>query len=269
MRFIFFIINSAIFILYSFFIFAILGELIPLTSKINESQLYAQTLITIEFVDTVFIATLWSFFFSIIIALIIGVYSRKPTDKLDRKILFSKKGFLVNTSLVVTLFMGIVLVDLGSSRINSDSEFANKEVEAIHELYKTKKTILLPFVSNETPESFSKRLNDSKGKDFNQLLEIRYRDECSNDNIDKVEVYSFASFEFLMVGIDKIDETIRLFNRSYKKDYDRCRAKEIRAGQALIDKDKARWKNEGEANRLKREQADDLCNIVNGTRNGC
>ena len=268
MRFIFFIINSAIFIFYSFFIILILDELIPLTSKINESQLYAQTLITIEFVNIVFIAALWSFFFSIIIALIIGVYSRKLTDKLDRKILFSKKGFLINTSLVVTLFMGIVLVDLGS-RINSEREFANKEVEAIHELYKTKKTILLPFVSNETPESFSKRLNDSKGKDFNQLLEIGYRDECSNDHIDTVEVYSFGSFEFLMVGIDKIDETIRLFNRSYKKDYDRCRAKEIRAGQALIDRDKARWKNEGEANRLKREQADDLCNIVNGTRNGC
>ncbi len=268
MRFMFFIINSAIFILYCVLIFVNLGELIPLTREINESQLYAQTLITIEFVDTVIIATLWSLLFSIIIALIIGVYSRKPKDKLDRKILFSKKGFLVNTSLVATLFM-VFAISTSDYDVYKDDKFAKKEVEAIHELYKTEQTILLPFVQNETPESFSRRLNDSKGKDFNQLLEIGYRDECSNDHIDTVEVYSFASFEFLMVDIDKIDETIRLFNHSYKKDYDRCRAKEIRAGQALIDKDKARWKSEGEANRLKREQADKLCNIVNGTRNGC
>ena len=88
MRFVFFIINSALFILYSFFVFMILDELIPLTREINESQLYAQTLITIEFVNPVIVFLLWSLLFSIIMALIIGIYSRKPINKLDRKIFF-------------------------------------------------------------------------------------------------------------------------------------------------------------------------------------
>ena len=269
MRFVFFIINSALFIFYSFFVFMILDELIPLTREINESQLYAQTLITIEFVNPVIVFLLWSLLFSIIMALIIGIYSRKPINKLDRKIFFSKKGFLVNISLVITLFIGIAIVDSGSARIKAESEFAHKEVEAIHELYKTEKTILL-FASNETPESFSKRLNDSKGKDFNQLLEIGYRDECrSNEGIDKVSVSPWGNFKFLMVNSDEIAETIRLFNRSYKKDHGRCRARKIAAGQALIERDKARSKSQGEAIRRQREQADEICNAVNRTRNGC
>ena len=123
MRFVFFIINSAIFMLYCLLASVILKELIPLTREINESQLYAQTLITIEFVDPVIVFLLWSLLFSIIMALIIGIYSRKPINKLDRKIFFSKKGFLVNISLVITLFIGIAIVDSGSARIKAESEF--------------------------------------------------------------------------------------------------------------------------------------------------
>ena len=82
---------------------------------------------------------------------------------------------------------------------------------------KPKRLFCYHLFSNETLESFSKRLNDSKGKDFNQLLEIGYRDECSNDRIDKVKVSSFSKFKFLIVSSDEIDETIRLFNRSYEK----------------------------------------------------
>jgi|TARA_B110000879_G_C11002668_1_gene443644 hypothetical protein len=270
MRFVFFIINSAIFILYCVLIFSYLGGLIPLTREINESQLYAQTLITIEFVDTVFIATLWSFLFSIVIALIIGVYSRKPTDKLDRKILFSKKGFLVNTSLVVTLFM----VDISTSDFDvyADDKFKKKEVEAIHTLYKTEKTTLLPLISNETPASFSRRLNDSKGKEFNQLLEIRYLDECRGDFLDEVNL-RYNSFEFLMVPNEEFNETISFFNRSYKKDGNRCARLKQREIDKLEEMKNARLKSQRETNReeikRQRELADDLCNIVNGTRNGC
>ena len=196
MRFVFFIINSTLFIFYCFFGFSIFvdGNTLP-TREINESQLYAQTLITIEFADTWVAPMLWFFLFSIIMALIIGIYSRKPIDKLDRKIFFSKKGFLINIFLFVSLIIGLLNL---SADTTADQKFANKEVEAIYSSYKTEKTILLPFVSNETPESFSKRLNDSKGKDFNQLLEIGYRDECSNDRIDKVKVYSFSKFKFLV-----------------------------------------------------------------------
>ena len=267
MRFIFFIINSAIFILYCVLIFVILGELIPLTREINESQLYAQTLITIEFVDPVITLTLWSLLFSIVIALIIGVYSRKPTDKLDRKILFSKKGFLVNTSLVVTLFMVFAISTLDND-VYAEDKFKKEEVEAIHTLYKTEKTTLLPLISNETPASFSRRLNDSKGKKFNQLLEIRYLDECRGDFLGEVTL-TRNSFEFLMVPNEEFNETISFFNRSYKKDGNRCARLKQRGIDKLEEMKRARLESEGEANRLKREQADDLCNIVNGTRNGC
>ena len=271
MRFIFFIINSAIFILYCVLIFANLGELIPLTREINESQLYAQTLITIEFVDTVLIATLWLFLFSIIIALIIGVYSRKPKDKLDRKILFSKKGFLINTSLVVTLFM-VFAISTSDSDVYADDKFKKKEVEAIHTLYKTEKTTLLPLISNETPASFSRRLNDSKGKEFNQLLEIRYLDECRGDFLGEVNL-RLNSFEFLMVPNEEFNETISFFNRSYKKDGNRCARLKQQGIDKLEEMKNARLKSQRETNReeikRRRELADDLCNIVNGTRNGC
>lgn len=270
MRFVFFIINSTLFIFYCFFGFSIFdGNTLP-TREINESQLYAQTLITIEFADTWVAPMLWSFLFLIIIALIIGIYSRKPIDKLDRKIFFSKKGFLINIFLFVSLIIG--LLNLSVDTI-ADQKFANKEVEAIHALYKTEKTILLPFVSNETLESFSKRLNDSKGKDFNQLLEIGYRDECSNDRIDKVKVSSFSKFKFLIVSSDEIDETIRLFNRSYEKDNGRCARLKQQAIDRAREMEWARLKRQSEANaeeiKRQRELADDICNIVNGTRNGC
>lgn len=265
MRFVFFIINSTLFIFYCILGYVIFDNNTLPTREINESQLYAQTLITIEFLDKTITPALWSFLFLIIMALIIGIYSRKPIDKLDRKIFFSKKGFLINTFLFVSLFIGFLN---GSADWISDQKFANKEVEAIHALHKTEKTILLPFVSNETPESFSKRLNDSKGKDFNQLLEIGYRDECSNDRIDKVKVYSFSKFKFLIVSSDEIDDTIRLFKRSYEKDVSRCERIAWRKQKDLEESRRARLESDQHRKGL-RDQADEICNIVNGTRYGC
>jgi hypothetical protein len=273
--FLFFLLNSTVL----FFVLAGLGNFVELLIarfyQVEETGLYGQKLLTLaysEVSESFAVIPLFGF----LIALIIGIYSSVNKTNLDRKFFLSKKGFLANA--IFMLFF-VVAGNLVGVYDKTD------DIETVYDSYKTEDNVLLLMQVGETPQSFEKRLLDSKNYDLKTNLAMTFDDNCGFLAKPLKVTYDYLSAgyvteyypHFIQVKKSEINETIVLFNSSYKPNYRRCEYIEQKsredAERRKREKERERQESQAKSNKQKnkqlRDDADSLCNTVNGTTRGC
>ena len=267
MRVIFFFFNSALLTIHFVLTAVVLAGFLPLSTKTQESDLYGSTLLVVEFSNaTSAFTNLYGFPLVLMLALVLGIYSRKD-NKLDRKFFFSKKGFLFNTLFAIFMSVTTVVVSNTSSSFD-ETAHAESELERLYIDKKTDLNTIIAFAPDETPASFESRLIASQDIEIQQVLNTNFDHKCGWQ--DEVSPSFYGDSRLLIVPVNQIKKTVDLFKSDYSIDESYCqklidaerRAREEKAGEAAeLDKKIRKRKQED-----MRRQADELCRKVFG---GC
>lgn len=264
MRVIFFFFNSALLLIQFILAQLFFKSFLPLSTKTQESDLYGSTLLVIEFSAAGDIFTDFGLPIVLLLALVLGIYSRKD-NKLDRKFFFSKKGFLFNTAFAIFTF---VIMLVGTTFGLPEYEYAESELERLYIDKKTDLNTIIAFAPDETPASFESRLIASQDIEIQQVLNTNFDHKCGWQ--DEVSPSFYGDSRLLIVPVNQIKKTVDLFKSDYSIDESYCqklidaerRAREEKAGEAAeLDKKIRKRKQED-----MRRQADELCRKVFG---GC
>jgi len=272
MRIISYFVNSTLLCIYVILI-APITLFFSASHKMQETKLYGQNLINIDFSNGEISLAMFKLLFSLsfLLPFILGLYSSYSDKKFDQKIIFSKKGFFINSCLSLII---LLLLSAGLAR-DEDHQSKLKITQEIFDSLEMQNTFVFPIPRFESSTSFLKRLNDVQGKDMNQLLDAEYQDECSQSPIANymadtmIDIHFYDEWRFLVVSQDAIDVTIERYNESqktYKIDNGRCRLRELAAQDEYV---KSLPKSSGVYTEKDRKTADMICNAANDTSKGC
>lgn len=211
MRVIFFFINTPLFFMQLFFFALLYGAFVPPAVDIQKAQAYGNTVLQISFTASQEYL-LYGLVVAPALALLLGIFSRGE-KKLDRKVIFSKKGFLSNLIVAVAM-ASIGLVSMGGRLPEFD-----RAIEILSRIYTENKTdanILLMLEREEEPSSFELRLTSSGDKGFDEIREDTYEHMCDPKQ-QKVSVGLPFDMEMLIVPRTEINRTVEEFASAHQK----------------------------------------------------
>jgi len=245
------------FLYFIFFLAMLLGIIPPMTS-IEDYLLYGQNFISINMSlpeELSYLPMGIAFLTSISLA----IYSSLTKNNIDRVILFSRKGFLINATLLMLIF---IVIFVGANDSNTIKENFTEETFNYYK-EKNKDKIVMPLSLNESKKSFAKRLNNATKEEINIKYD-KWGDECQwFSNATERSSLDFFADGLLIINKDQIQETIETYNQVHKIDLQRC----VYA--------KERWDRRAKEDNLNRnqkelrDQADRICDAANNTLNGC
>jgi len=247
------------FLYFIFFLAMLLGIIIPYTTSIEDYLLYGQNFISINVSRPEELSYL-PMGIAFLTSISLAIYSSLTKNNIDRVILFSRKGFLINATLLMLIFIFVGANDSNTIKENFTEETFNYYKE------KNKDKIVLPLSLNESKKSFAKRLNNATKEEINIKYD-KWSDECQwFSNATERSSLDFFADGLLIINKDQIQETIETYNQVHKIDLQRCAYAKRNWDRRIAE---AKEDNLNRKQKELRDQADRICDAANNTLNGC
>lgn len=194
------------------FFFSLLYQaFVPPAVDIQKVQAYGNTVLQISFTDSMDYL-LYGVAVAPALALLLGIFSRGE-KKLDRKVIFSKKGFISN------LIVAVAMVSIGLVSMGGRLPEFDRAIEILSHIYAENKTdanVVLMLEREEKPSSFESRLTSSGDKGFDEIRKDTYEHMCETKQ-KNVRVGLPFDMEMLIVPRTEINRTVEEFASAHQE----------------------------------------------------